>query len=385
MARPPLPLNTWGKISRNRLEDGGWVALCRFRDIDGETRRVKAHGKTAAIAERRLIESLKERSLQGGEDIGPETRLKVVSAAWIREVSDSDKALSTKKMYTDYVRVHIDPKIGEIRLREATVPILDRFLQGVEKSSGHGAAKTCRVALNGMMTMATRVGAIPSNPVRDTRRAAQPSREVEAYDVEQVRKLRVDMRADKLAAEADLPDLVDILLATGVRIGEALALQWSEIDLGASIPTLTVSGTVVRGERGQMVRQNHGKSEAARRKLTLPPFAVEILLRRQVGQVDNPLNLVFPSGAGTLRQPNNARRSLRSAGDRLGYENLKFHTFRKTVATLVDQQTDTKSASSQLGHSSSRVTEQHYIRKTGEAPDLRDVIGTFDSRNGNEG
>ena len=44
MARPPLPLGTWGTITTEKIRDGSYRALTRFRDTDGNTRRVTATG-----------------------------------------------------------------------------------------------------------------------------------------------------------------------------------------------------------------------------------------------------------------------------------------------------------------------------------------------------
>ncbi len=50
------------------------------------------------------------------------------------------------------------------------------------------------------------------------------------------------------------------------------------------------------------------------------------------------------------------------------------HSFRKTVATLVDREHGSGDAASQLGHSGTAVTKRHYIEKAIEAPDLTDVL-----------
>ncbi|MEU8072366.1 MULTISPECIES: tyrosine-type recombinase/integrase [unclassified Micromonospora] len=50
------------------------------------------------------------------------------------------------------------------------------------------------------------------------------------------------------------------------------------------------------------------------------------------------------------------------------------HTFRKTVATLIKEETDTKSAAAQLGHSSEEVTETYYVAKPVQAPDVSDIL-----------
>lgn len=80
---------------------------------------------------------------------------------------------------------------------------------------GAATAKGCRVVLGAMLGLAARRDAAPRNVVRDT----------SAVVLEQkpVRALRSKLAADRTTVGADLPDVVDFMLGTGVRIGEALA------------------------------------------------------------------------------------------------------------------------------------------------------------------
>jgi integrase len=50
------------------------------------------------------------------------------------------------------------------------------------------------------------------------------------------------------------------------------------------------------------------------------------------------------------------------------------HTFRKTVATLIDKEADTDRAAAQLGHGSKEITKKHYIDKPALAPDSSDIL-----------
>jgi hypothetical protein len=53
MARPPLALGDHGSIKVVR-DNGRWVARCRFRDLDGVTRRVERWGTSRAAAQQEL-------------------------------------------------------------------------------------------------------------------------------------------------------------------------------------------------------------------------------------------------------------------------------------------------------------------------------------------
>jgi integrase len=53
------------------------------------------------------------------------------------------------------------------------------------------------------------------------------------------------------------------------------------------------------------------------------------------------------------------------------------HTFRKTVATLIDRLVDSDTAARLLGHSSVTITTEFYIEKDRTTPDLTHVLQTF--------
>lgn len=77
----------------------------------------------------------------------------------------------------------------------------------------------------------------------------------------------------------DLLDVAVVMLVTGLRIGEVLALRWSDIDLGGH-PKLTVWGTLVRTNEVGLFRHPRTKTLSGYRTQTLPRFVAEVLLRR---------------------------------------------------------------------------------------------------------
>src|SRR5512144_354197 len=82
MARPPLPLGTWGTITTEKIRDGSYRALTRCRDTDGNTRRVTATGPSKAAAER-ARDVLGTRTAPAGELLTAETRLIDLANLWI--------------------------------------------------------------------------------------------------------------------------------------------------------------------------------------------------------------------------------------------------------------------------------------------------------------
>src|SRR6476661_7423196 len=234
MARPPLPLGTWGTITTEKIRDGNYRALTRFRDTDGNTRRVTATGPSKAAAERALRDIL------------------------------------------------VLPSVGGLKLREATTGRLDRLLLRLRDQSVNRQRKA-KVVLGAMLDLAVRHDAIPTNPARGTTRVHRPRQETKALRAEDLVEIRAAVRrwvnADRPGPKAtgDMADIIDLMLATGCRIGEVLALRWSDLDLDGDLPVLTVSGTIKTETGKGTYRKPTPKSDASRRAVVLPRFAAELL------------------------------------------------------------------------------------------------------------
>ena len=359
MARPPLPLGTWGTITTEKIRDGNYRALTRFRDTDGNTRRVTATGPSKAAAERALRDVLGMRTAPAGELLTAETRLIDLATQWISGLEAEGRIEQTT--INEYRRVLdnlVLPSVGGLKLREATTGRLDRLLLRLRDQSVNRQRKA-KVVLGAMLDLAVRHDAIPTNPARGTSRVHRPKQETKALRVEDLVEIRAAVRrwvnSDRPGPKAtgDMADIIDLMLATGCRIGEMLALRWIDLDLDGDLPVLTVSGTI-KTETGQG-HLSEGHAEVGRQRANRSPSRVRHRAarasRRQFA-TPNENDAVFATRNGTWHQVVNIERRWRQIRKDTGYEWVTPHTFRKTVATLISERVDAEPASQQLGHSS---------------------------------
>jgi integrase len=271
------------------------------------------------------------------------------------------------------------PNVGGLKLREATTGWLDRLLLRLRDQSVNRQRKA-KVVLGAMLDLAVRHDAIPTNPARGTSRVHRPKQETKALRVEDLIEIRAAVRrwvnADRpgLKATGDMADIIDVMLATGCRIGEILALRWSDLDLDGDLPILTVSGTIKTETGRGTYRKPTPKSDASRRTVVLPRFAAELLRVRREFAAPNEIDAVFATRNRTWHQVVNVERRWRQIRKDTGFEWVTPHTFRKTVATLISEATTSELASRQLGHSSSQVTRDHYIAKPPVSADLSELL-----------
>ncbi len=170
MARPPLPLGTWGTITTEKVRDGSYRALARFRDHDGNTRRVTATGPSKAAAERGLRDVLTTRTAPAGELVTPETRLIDLTNLWITGLEAEGRIEQTINEYRRVLDNLVLPCVGGLKLREATTGRLDRLLLKLREQSVNRQRKA-KVVLGAMLDIAVRHDAIPVNPARGTSEA----------------------------------------------------------------------------------------------------------------------------------------------------------------------------------------------------------------------
>lgn len=154
------------------------------------------------------------------------------------------------------------------------------------------------------------------------------------------------------------------MLGTSARIGEVLAIRRCDVDVTTTPPTLRICGTVIYERKVGTYRQTHPKTDRSNRVVALPSFTAEAIRRRLTVMKDrSPEALIFQSREGTPLTTANVRRQLRKVLGDAGIENVSPHMFRRTVATVINEQASLNLASELLGHTDPKVTVEHYIRR----------------------
>ena len=85
--------------------------------------------------------------------------------------------------------------------------------------------------------------------------------------------------------------------------------------------------------------------------------------------------MIFPSTAGTWRDPNNFGKQWRTAREDLGVPDATTHSFRKTVADLIDAEgLSARVGADQLGHSHVSMTQDVYMSRGRIHPQVADLL-----------
>ena len=303
-----------------------------------------------AEAGARLTVAVREQDCQGDGAIAADTRMTSATQVWLSELERSELAASTRQLYQAAARRYLTPALGGLLIGELTVPALERALATIR--SRHGP-QPARAATGPIEPVPVRRAAWRAAGQPGTRHPADrlPPQTRRALTVGEAADLAARLRADPSAARLDLPDFVEFMLGTGVRIGEACAIREATLDLKAGTVHINATGVRVNGSGLQI--QPRTKTAGSERILHLPPHLVRMLKRRQLTDYPpGPAGVIFTSPTGLIRDPSNTQADLRQALDRAGYPWVSSHVFRKTVASRLDDQGYAiRHIADQLGHS----------------------------------
>ena len=347
-----------------RTKDTGRVAATAYlRNAQGVRKRMEATGDTKAAARRLLLKKIEEAVGAGGAGYTRQTTFRDVSVDWLRSLDDlvaaGRRSPRTVSLYRHVLERHLLPGLGALRLSELTAARMDHFIRERRQASGYSVAKLCRSVASGVCGFAVRRDAMRYNPVRDVEALESPStREARALTDEETTAWLSILDCSELAQAVDLPDLVRFLLGTGCRIGEALALTWPNVDLERHI--VNIDATLIRVQ-GQGLLMKRPKTKSGVRVLHVPLWLVAILRERRARDSESE-GAVFPDSIGGHRDPNNVERDHRRVRKGTGFEWVVPHTYRKTVATMLDRQgLSARTIADQLGHARISMTQDVYM------------------------
>lgn len=360
MAGQRLNIGEHGDISYRERPDGAVTASFYYRNNRGVRRRIEATAGSKAAARRLALKKLEEALASGGiGEYSTRTKFSEVAEQWyaqMRELVEAGRrSPTTLRLYRLTLDNYVLPGIGELRLSELSTARMDHFIHDTRRTAGYATAKACRSVTSGVCGFAVRRDAMRTNPVRDiSPLEADDSEAVRSLSRDELREFLELVDGSEYARRKDLPDMVRFLLGTGCRLGECLGMCWEDVNLDERV--VDVKRTVSRvPELGLVARRP--KSRYSERTIRIPGWLVDLLRERQAEA-----GPIFPDARGGFRDRENVEGAFRELRQGTAYEWVVPHTFRKTVATQLDEAgLSARAIADQLGHSRVSMTQDVYL------------------------
>lgn len=308
-------------------------------------------------------------------------------ALWWESYKNTIKPNSQQSM-EGIVRLHILPVFGNYKLDKLTTPVIQQQVNkwADKANKGEKGAYANYSFLNNINRRILQYGvtmqAIQHNPARDViipRKQQNKEHKVKFFSNQELKQFLDYLEDLDQSSYENFFDYVlyKTLLASGCRIGEALALEWSDIDLKKGI--ISISKTLNRYQE-----TNTPKSKASLREIDIDKATVSLLKqykkRQQVQswQLGRSEGIVFTPFTTKYAYACLLRKRLQSHFKGAGVPDISFHGFRHTHATIMLYASiEAKDLQYRLGHSNISMTLNTYVHATKEG--AKKAVSIFES------
>lgn len=271
----------------------------------------------------------------------------------------------TKIAYRDVARLHITPVVGSVTIAAADVDTVESvFAEMDRKGLSPNYKRQAFKALSSMFDYAVRKKVLAYSPVRLVDPiAGTVQRQTLVPEVDDVKRILAALadpvvttergkgRPRNETGERERVRVLCLVMAhAGLRISEALDLNWSDVDFERRRITLVGKG---RKRRTIPVTRSLSTELSVWRRQ---------LYKERMSAVwwDSSSDFVIPTGVGSHWDAHNARKCFRRQVDPI-HPGLVPHSMRKASATImIEEGVDPATVAAVLGHSDSRITLEIY-------------------------
>lgn len=364
-----------GEGTISKLENGTYCGRITVgKTPEGKQKRKAFYGKTKREVQEKM--NAAKADLDKGNYIDPsKVTVSEWMDTWLYEYKANTVKASTVANHKSVINAHIIPKLGKYMLKDLKNETVQRFINDLSRE---GLGKCQIEKLYGTLKMALEQAVINEmilkNPAVNISTPKYERKEARVLTHEEQEKFI------RVAPQYKDGEIYILMLYTGLRVGEAAALQWGDIDFENKLLSVKRSQTgyakLPDGRTITKMGLTTPKTKTSIRNIPLIPKMLKLLTmlklkhdtqKELMGDLYNPDNFIFCTSNGTMHNTSDLQRKLRRIGENLGIEGVHPHTLRHTFATRgAELGIDLKVMQMLLGHTKISMTAEVYTHVSEE-------------------
>lgn len=360
------------------------LIVCHGFNLDGKPiRHTKTVNGTKAQAKIELAKFVAEVE-QGTVIEGKSITFKEFTEIWKRDYGSKELAPSTYRRYLGMLESRILPYLGHFKLDKIKPTDIMKFYDMLDKdtqirrvkcNNGYRTLKPLSQKtilehhrlIRAMLHRAVYWQLLFSNPCERVQPPKSKKSKRRYYDDEQCKVLLSNLN-ELSVDDIKYKTAITLTLFTGVRLGELMGLEWSDIDFTNGIVSINKSSQYL-ADKGVFTKTP--KTESSIREVAIPDFVLSLLEEYRLwyetqksiyGELWTNSNKLFVQSDGKPMHPSTISKWFVKFVKEIGLPVINFHGLRHTNATLlISQNIDVAVVAARLGHAQITTTFNFYV------------------------
>lgn len=291
---------------------------------------------------------------------------------WLTYYVKPTVKIRTYQKYEQICRVHIMPTLGDYELDRLSAIVLQTFIVGFTGRLSANTVNNTITVLQKSLKMAVLTGVCEKQFSDKIQRPKIKESKVECFTLSEQKRI------EQYALNAKKSKFFGIVLClyTGLRIGELLALEWSDIDMQKGL--LSVNKSVHYGKNNDGIYMRIVDTPKTQQSNRLIPIPRPMLPYIRAIKKDSCCEYII-SDRNKPVPVRSYQRSFEIILQKLNISHKGFHALRHTFATrALESGMDVKTLSELLGHKNATVTLNRYVHSLIEhKTDMMNKLGKF--------
>lgn len=282
---------------------------------------------------------------------------------WLNNYVGPSVKPKTYERYSDIISKHLIPRLGECQIEELTPIMVQRYItelmQRGNLKTGKGlspnSVNSVIAVIQGSMETAYTLGLVKEYTMNKIKRPKAQEKQVTCFTLSEQKLLEEAVRKDRRIK------MIGVLLClyTGLRLGELMALEWTDVDLSKA--ELHVNKTCFYGKNKNGGYRRYINEPKTLSSVRVIPFPKQLLpiLREAKKRSQSPYVVADGEEPVSVRS---YQRSFELLQKKLKIPRRGFHSLRHTFATrALECGMDVKTLSEILGHKNPTITLNRYV------------------------